>query len=221
MPIKVTATVPPNQIQDLISQIQETENLISHKISEIESFNKLILNFLFLAFFIISFLVILNFYFFFKWRRVFSLSKDLEKSKAIEKQKKTEPKIEESFFQPLPCKIKNCPFLRKNKICSFFEFREKLTDFSQDIFQSLGNNFLTAQTQKLAQKFHQSCYFEKNPLSKENLKILKKNLKKIRYFLNKVKKENKIPKQIKTKAKILWNLDHNLSQKIAKIIKKI
>lgn len=215
METKVSATVPSNQIQGIISQIQERENLISQKILEIEFIHKTTKNLLIFAFFIIFLLIILNFYFLFKWRKVFPFSKISGGKKEKQKKQKVE---KESISSQIYCKIKNCPFFREKKPCLLFEFGEKLSNFTQIIFQNRKNDFLKAKILEISKSFSKNCYFEEF-FDRKKFELLKRNLKKIRYFLNKIKRERKISAKIKNEAKILWNFDHKLSQKISNFLK--
>lgn len=219
METRVTTNVPPNQIQDIISQIRNRENLISQKISEIEILQRNFASLLIFVFFIIFLLFILNIYFFLRWKKNLSFSETSKKKEETKKEKQKNKTVEKksALFQ-IPCKIKNCPFFRENKPCLLFEFGEKLSNFLENIFQNRKNDFLTSKILEISKSFFQNCYFGES-VEEKKFENLKRNLKKIRYFLNKIKKEKGVPTEIKNEAEVIWNLDHKLSQKISKFLK--
>lgn len=203
MSTKVSATVPPNPINDLILKLQERENLIFQKILEIEALRKRTFIFLFFSLLIVFFLLFLNIYFILRWQRKLSFSKEKEGEKLSRKSPKD---LDEKIPLLIFCQTKDCLFYRKNG-CQLKEFGKKLVDFSQ--FFSSKDNLLNEKLKKVGEEISQNCYF-----NQKEMLILKKKLKRIRYLLNKIKKEKN--SFYKKEAEKLWNFAHKITLAIVK-----
>lgn len=223
MNTKVSATVPVNSINEIISQLQERENLILQKISEIEALRKRIYIFLFFGLTIVFLFVFLNAYFIFKLQRnLFYFRNQRKKPLAKKPAEKTKTIKRESLIKELEtkttslasCQIKNCFFYQKNKNCQLVKLGKKIIDFSQ-IF-SLKNKILANQLLKLGEEMSQNCYFKNHLPEKENFLILKKKLKRVRYVLNKMKREKEITLQLKKEIEKLWDFSHQTTLAIVK-----
>lgn len=215
METKISVTVPHNHLQDIISQIQERERIISEKIFAFESFREktlIFLSFLFLALFS---LVIVNLFFLFNLKRRLFLAQNFQENiqeKKNQKKKETKREIIETvkLQTNLPsCQTKNCLFFSPKKLCQLKEFSQKLINFSQSL--NFENKTLKSHLLNLASKISSNCNFDE-----KSLLILKKRLKNIRNLLNKIKREKGVPKNVKKEIKILWDTAHSLSLKIAK-----
>lgn len=216
MESRISAIVPPNPLQDLVSQIQEKQDLITQKILAFEIFREQLFIILFFLFIVISLLIVLNLILFLKLRRSFSFfqnhqenveSKKKNKNKA--KEKRLIEKLTTKVLYSSSCKLKTCLFFRQNKPCQLKDFSRRLAIFSQSLFKNLKNETLIIHLSKLGKGIEQNCNFSNNSLI-----LLKKQLKKVKYLLNKIKKEKGISKKIKHESKLLWDVAHSLILKI-------
>lgn len=225
METNISVTVPNNSLNEIIKQLQEREDLIFQKIKEIEVFRERFFNLLFLGFIIIFFLLFLNIYFIYRWKKAYSLVKSskektskISNSKIKRRNYSFENSISKKQFQnKYPyCQIKNCFFYHQKYQCLLLNLRKKVVDFSQKLSPNFEKENLINQFLKFAEFLNQNCYFGKNIPEKELLIILKKKLKKLRYNLNKIKKEKEIESFLKSEAKHLWQISHQITLIIIK-----
>lgn len=214
METKISAKVPLNSLNGILEQLNERENLIFKKIAEIEAFREKVFFLLFLGFIIIFFLLFLNIYFVYRWRKAYNILLKNPKKGGLNVQNlilNYDLKNKNSF-----CQIKNCFFYYQKRYCSLMKLGERVIEFSQKLSKNFKNETLINQLLKLGEYLNQNCYFKNNNSEKESPLVLKKKLKKLRYHLNKIKKNPEIDSSFRQEARLLWQISHQITLIIVK-----